>query len=276
MSATMKPSSPRSDGAEVRVLGRERVVGDLGLRAADPRQQGRLAGVRQADQADVGDDLQLQVDRPLLAGLAGLGLPGGAVGRRLEVLVAVPALAAAGDDDVVADAPSGRAGRGRGRGRGRWCRPARRCRCSRRSGRRGCCPGRAGRGRPGSGAWPERWARFVRPSTARTMTWPPWPPSPPFGPPAGDVLLASEAQAAVAAVAALDEQRDPIDEHRMPIPRKRTKPGAGRPGRRASSIVASGPEPTGDRLRVRRGACRPRRARVYRGPVARRRRPRPG
>ena len=96
-------SRPTCDGAEVGVLGRERIVGDLGMGPRDPREQRRLAGVRQADQADVGDDLQFQGDPALLARLARLGLPRGAVGARLEVGVAVPAAAAPGDDDPVAD-----------------------------------------------------------------------------------------------------------------------------------------------------------------------------
>ena len=39
----------------------ERIGSDAGPGARDPRQQGRLAGVRQAHQADIGDQLQLQV-----------------------------------------------------------------------------------------------------------------------------------------------------------------------------------------------------------------------
>ena len=55
------------DRAQVGVLGGERIIGDLGMGARDPREQRRLAGVGQADQADVGDDLQLQDDPALLA-----------------------------------------------------------------------------------------------------------------------------------------------------------------------------------------------------------------
>ncbi len=67
---------PGVDRPKVWVLGRERVVGDLGVSAGDSREQGRFAGVGQADQADVGDDFQFQVDPAFLAGEALLGLCG--------------------------------------------------------------------------------------------------------------------------------------------------------------------------------------------------------
>ena len=55
------------DDAEVRRDGRERVGAHLGTRLGQRRQQGRLAGVRRADQADVGDELELELDPALLA-----------------------------------------------------------------------------------------------------------------------------------------------------------------------------------------------------------------
>lgn len=45
----------------------ERVVGDLGLGGADDAEQRALAGVRHADNSDVRDQLQFQVDPELLA-----------------------------------------------------------------------------------------------------------------------------------------------------------------------------------------------------------------
>ena len=51
-----RASSVPSTGCERR----ERVVGDLRLRAGQPREQRRLAGVGQPDQADVGEQLELQ------------------------------------------------------------------------------------------------------------------------------------------------------------------------------------------------------------------------
>ena len=66
--------------AEVRLERRERVVGDLGLRGGQGREQRGLAGVRQPDEPDVGDEPQLEAQPVLLAGLALLGMlaaPGG-------------------------------------------------------------------------------------------------------------------------------------------------------------------------------------------------------
>ena len=121
--------------AEVRLEGRERVVGDLRAGGGERREEGRLAGVRQPDEADVGDQPQLEADPALLARLALLGVLRGLVGRRREVDVAEAAPAAAGDHGQLLDRRRGRrsarrsrrrrrpcpAGR-RGRGRGRPCR----------------------------------------------------------------------------------------------------------------------------------------------------------
>ena len=57
----------------------------------------RLAGVGIADQADVGEQLQLEVKVELFAGLAGLHLARRAIGGGGEVRVAEPAAAALGD-----------------------------------------------------------------------------------------------------------------------------------------------------------------------------------
>ena len=61
--------------AEVGVEGGEGIRGDLGPGTGERRQQGGLAGVGETDQADVGDQLQLQVDPPLLARLPQLAEP---------------------------------------------------------------------------------------------------------------------------------------------------------------------------------------------------------
>ena len=68
---------------------------DLRARLGQRRQQRRLAGVRRAHQADVGDELQLELDPALLAGRALLGVRRGAMGGRREVDVAAAAAAAA-------------------------------------------------------------------------------------------------------------------------------------------------------------------------------------
>ena len=58
------------DHAEVGGQGRERIVGDLGRGGGGRGQEGRLAGVGQAHEADVGDQLQPQPEPLLLALLA--------------------------------------------------------------------------------------------------------------------------------------------------------------------------------------------------------------
>ncbi len=97
--------------AEDRLERRERVGADLRRRARHARQQRRLAGVGQADEADVGQQLELQLEPALLAGEALLGEARRLPGRAAEVRVAAPAAAAAGDarllagdDEVVAGA----------------------------------------------------------------------------------------------------------------------------------------------------------------------------
>jgi hypothetical protein len=61
MSATTKLfSGADAHDAEVGVQGREGVVGDLGLRIRNRGDQRRLAGVRLAQQADIGQHAQLQ------------------------------------------------------------------------------------------------------------------------------------------------------------------------------------------------------------------------
>ncbi len=93
------------DGTQVGILGGEGIIGDLGMGPGDPREQRGLAGVGQADEPDVGDDLQLQDDPALLAGMPLLDLSRRPIGRRLEVGIAVAAPAAPGHDHLVAGAP---------------------------------------------------------------------------------------------------------------------------------------------------------------------------
>ena len=92
------------DHPEVGDQGRERVVGDLGPGPRDRRDQARLAGAREADETDVGDDLELEHDLELVAGLAEQREAGRlALGRRQRG-VAEPAAAALGDDELGAGA----------------------------------------------------------------------------------------------------------------------------------------------------------------------------
>src|SRR5215211_7260688 len=89
------------DDAQVGILGRERIVGDLRPGARHPAEQRALAGVRFADQADVSDYLQLQDDSPPLPFAAWGRLAWSAIGRRFEGIVPPAAASSAGDDDAL-------------------------------------------------------------------------------------------------------------------------------------------------------------------------------
>src|ERR1700753_568954 len=73
---------------ELRMQRRERIVGDLRLRRAHLGKEGRLAGIRQSDQAGIGDQFEPQPDPALFAFLARIGVARRAIGGRLEVGVA--------------------------------------------------------------------------------------------------------------------------------------------------------------------------------------------
>ena len=90
------------DHTERRRERREGVVGDLRRRPGQPAEQRGLAGVRLADQAGVGEQLQPQLDPALLAARPLLGEARSLAGRVGEALVAVPAAAAVGDDGPLA------------------------------------------------------------------------------------------------------------------------------------------------------------------------------
>ena len=61
--------------AEHRLERRERVAGDLRLRARQAREQRGLAGVGEPDEPDVGEQLELQLDLALLPRQPALGEP---------------------------------------------------------------------------------------------------------------------------------------------------------------------------------------------------------
>src|SRR5262245_2489096 len=90
------------DHAELRMQRGERIVGDLRPRRAHGGKEGRLAGIREPDDAGVSDQLQAQPDRALLARLARIGVARRAVGRGLEVRVAEAAVAAFGEHRALA------------------------------------------------------------------------------------------------------------------------------------------------------------------------------
>ena len=91
-----------ADHAQVRIQSGERIVRHLRRGRRHRAHQGALAGVGEAEQADIGQQLELQPEQPLLAPFAGGGLARGTVGGALEVHVAQPALAAAGHQQALA------------------------------------------------------------------------------------------------------------------------------------------------------------------------------
>ena len=78
--------------AELRMQGGERIVGDLRLGGADRRKERGLAGIRQPDQAGVGDQLQPQSYCPFFTRKTRIGAARRAIGQRLEIGVAEPPL----------------------------------------------------------------------------------------------------------------------------------------------------------------------------------------
>ena len=82
--------------AQVRVQGGKWVIGNFRARVRDGRNEGRLAGVRHAQQAHVGQYLQFQAQFAAFAFLALTFLAWRAVGRGLEVDIAPAAFAALG------------------------------------------------------------------------------------------------------------------------------------------------------------------------------------
>ncbi len=90
------------DRPQHRVDRRERVVGHLRVGAREPPQQRGLAGVREPDQARVGEQLQPQLDPVLLPRGPPLGKARGLPGRGREAPVSVPPASAVGDDRALA------------------------------------------------------------------------------------------------------------------------------------------------------------------------------
>src|SRR5512132_142151 len=107
-------------------VGRERregIVRDLRAGACQRSEKARLAGVRQAGQADVGDKPQLQLELALFARLTVLRDPRHTPRARCESRVTTAAPAAARDDDLLARRDEIRddlAGRDILHGRARW------------------------------------------------------------------------------------------------------------------------------------------------------------
>ena len=69
------------DDAELRLQGGERIIRDLRPRGREMREQGGLARVGQANQPDIGEQLETKPDPAFGAGPARIGAPGRPVGR---------------------------------------------------------------------------------------------------------------------------------------------------------------------------------------------------
>ena len=79
----------------------EGVVGNLWRGARHGREKRALARVRKAQQADIGNQLEVQPDPAFFAGVTEVAAPGRAVGRSLEAGVAKAAVPALGDQDFL-------------------------------------------------------------------------------------------------------------------------------------------------------------------------------
>ncbi|MNH12999.1 hypothetical protein D3C79_725570 [compost metagenome] len=91
-----------ADHAQVWHQGSERVVGDFRLGGRDRTDEGTLASVRQAQQADVGQHLHFHLQVTLLTRFAWGGLARRTVGARLETGVAQPVPATLRDHQLLA------------------------------------------------------------------------------------------------------------------------------------------------------------------------------
>jgi hypothetical protein len=94
----------RIDRPEHRCERRKRILGHLRAGVRDPRQQRRLARVRQPDQPHVREQPQPQLDPALLPRQPALGETRSLAGGVREPAVAAPAGAAARDDGMLAGA----------------------------------------------------------------------------------------------------------------------------------------------------------------------------
>ena len=88
--------------ADLGVERREGIGGGAGAGVGEFGGEGGFAGVGETDEADVGNAFEDEAVGAAFAGLAGVGVLGGAVGGGFEVEVAPAAVAAAAEDDALA------------------------------------------------------------------------------------------------------------------------------------------------------------------------------
>ena len=87
--AVMHPNDP-----QLRLQGRERIVGNLGPSVRYFGEERRFPGVRQTNEAGIGDQFEAQPNPRLASRPARIGAAGGAIGRILVVGIAESAIAA--------------------------------------------------------------------------------------------------------------------------------------------------------------------------------------
>src|SRR5258708_19342884 len=85
---TAVDSYPRH--SEVRMQSGKRVVGDLGARGGNGANESGFSGIGQTEQSDVGKHFQLELERAMLAGLAGSRLSRRAVAARFQLVFSLP------------------------------------------------------------------------------------------------------------------------------------------------------------------------------------------
>ena len=90
------------DHPQVRVQRCERIGGDFRVRAADGGQEGGFAGIGQADQPGIGNQLQAQPYPAFNAGFALLGMTRRLIGRGFEEGIALSAAPAFHQQDALA------------------------------------------------------------------------------------------------------------------------------------------------------------------------------
>ena len=190
----------------------ERVVGDLRLGRADHADQRALADVGEADEGDVGHQLQLEL-QPAAPRRARPARRTSAPGGGSTGTWRCP-----GRHDRRPRRASGRrGGRGRRAARrctGRWprCLRERRPPSTRRACRAGPCPCRGRRRSARRWGWSRKASSEATLRSATSHTSPPLPPSPPFGPPSATGPSRRNDDAAGAAVAAAHVQLRLVDE----------------------------------------------------------------
>lgn len=91
-----RPSLRQTHHTQVRDKGGEWVVGDFGAGGGDLRYEGGFAGVGEADEAHLGEELQLEPDMPLFSCSSFLGKARSLATRGGEVHVSLPAVSTPG------------------------------------------------------------------------------------------------------------------------------------------------------------------------------------